>query len=79
MAHQQRDDPDRRSDVLTAHLVKSEALRAAEAARKQGSSLEAVLARVSAQVTADAAARKFLAEKAPGHLASPEPPHGLAG
>lgn len=76
MADQRRDDPDRRSDALAAHFAGSEAARAAEAASEQGSSLEAVLARVAAQVTTDAAAREFAADKVPGHPRLPEPPDG---
>ncbi len=73
MIDQQHDDLDRRSDALTAHFVKAEALRAAEITGTQASSLEAVLARISAQVTADAGARLLVTEqRAPRQSDTPE-------
>jgi hypothetical protein len=45
-------------EAVTAHRVRNEALRRAELEPPTGQSLEATLARISAQVTAEAAARR---------------------
>jgi hypothetical protein len=67
MADPQQRDLDPRSEALVVHLVKSDALRAAETGPGGlDSSLEAVLARVSAEVTAEAARRRAAAETKPG-------------
>jgi hypothetical protein len=46
------------TDALIGHLVKAEAVRRAADAPSSDNSLEAVLARISAAATAEAATRK---------------------
>jgi hypothetical protein len=46
------------TDALIGHLAKAEAVRRAADAPSSDNSLEAVLARISAAATAEAAARK---------------------
>ncbi len=57
------DRPDAEFDAITARLLRREALRraAAEMNTTSGPGLESVLARISAEVTAEAAANKTAA------------------
>jgi hypothetical protein len=56
-----QDAPDPHFDAMTARLLRREALRrvAEEVNTTSGPGLEGVLARISAEVTAEAASRKF--------------------
>jgi hypothetical protein len=54
MSSQEQDPP----DALTNHLAKAEALRRAADAPPSDNTLEAIMARISAAATAEAAARK---------------------
>jgi phage shock protein A len=66
------DHPDPRFDAMTARLLQREALRRAaeELNTTSGPGLEGVLARISAEVTADAASR-VAATRATVHGAGP--------
>jgi hypothetical protein len=55
---QDRHDTTTATEAVTAHRVRNEALRRAELEPPSGQSLEATLARISAEVTAAAAARR---------------------
>jgi hypothetical protein len=56
----EQEKPDAAHETFTAHLIRREALRraAAELATTTPAGLESVLARISAEVTADAAKAK---------------------
>jgi hypothetical protein len=53
------------AEAVAAHRVRNEALRRAELEPPAGQSLEATLARISAEVTAAAAARRESTKDAP--------------
>jgi hypothetical protein len=54
MSEQKQDAP----DALVGHLAKAEAIRRAADASSNDSAMEAIMARISAVATAEAAARK---------------------
>jgi hypothetical protein len=67
------DRPDPEWEAMTARLLRREALRraAAEMNTTSGPGLESVLARISAEVTAEAAANKTFPARA-GEVAAPK-------
>ena len=75
MVYQDRLDP--QFDTMTSWLLQREALRRAanEINTTSGSGLEGVLARISAEVTAEAAVRVAASENSVSGPGSPSPPH----
>jgi hypothetical protein len=74
-----QDRPDPQFDAMTARLLRREALRRAaeEMNTTSGPGLESVLARISAEVTADAASRRIFPAPRAGKISSrptPLPP-----
>jgi hypothetical protein len=70
------DRPDPAFDTMTARLLRREALRRAaeELSTNSPAGLEGVLARISAEVTADAITRAATTPASPGNAAQPGTP-----
>lgn len=78
MADDEQRDPE--FDAMTARLIRREALRRAaeELNTTSGPGLEGVLARISAEMTANAAEKLAAGKIAPGKIAE-KPPRGDGG